>query len=167
MKPSEREKLCIYCEGRIPLQATICPFCASDQNKTAVNNSFQTPLFQHQTLEESLSSLYNPPYQGRRSQFAKQTVQEEAKESDPVYNPRPFQEQMEAEIPQEVVTKNSSFWPSLLLTAGANFLLLGLMLVIFSKNGILRLEWDARYWFYYCLFGLPFLYFGYRSLSKL
>lgn len=176
MKSVEREKICISCEGRIPLDAEVCHYCATKQSGAGLQNSFQAPIFQHQSLEDSLTSLYTPPYQGKRPQFSiNQNPEptpsfsyEEApslyKSVKPDRNPilGTTMEKEEAEGGSK-----SSLWPTALLLGGVHFSILGLMQLFFSKNGILRLEWDANYWFFYCLIGAPLLYFGIKKVKKI
>jgi len=181
MKSAEREKMCINCEGRIPFDAEICPYCASDQAKGRMNNSFQAPLFQSQSLEESLTSLYKPPYQGKRPQFAKalNVPEEEVQDPEPIstYSDTPIYKEVTEKFSmdpligatvesEEEERPKSSLWPCLLLTAGVNFFILGLMQALFSKKGVFRLEWDANYWFFYCLLAAPLLFFGFKKLKE-
>lgn len=174
MKTEEREKLCVACEGRIPLDAEVCPYCASKQSGAGMRNSFQAPLFQHQSLEDSLTSLYTPPYQGKRPQFELDSIPEqpEAAEEEPsLYKQvteRPNMDPLLDALPDEAesVPRQNALLPTTLLIAGANFGIIGLMQLFFSKNGVLQLEWDANYWFFYCIFSLPLLYFGFKKLKK-
>lgn len=172
MKSSEKEKICISCEGRISFSTEVCPFCAHHQTQAKAQPSFQTPIFQHQSLEESLTSLYTPPYQGKRPHFV---TGEESTHELPMVNEHLHYKEVNGKtrsdpllttVDEEPASK-SSFWPTLFLIAGANVFILGLMQLFFSKNGILRLEWDANYWFFYCLLGAPLLYFGYRKINEL
>ena len=176
MKNAEREKICISCEGRISVDAATCPFCATEQENSALTGSFQTPLFQTQSLEDSLSSLYTPPYQGKRPQFGQ--AEEEAQQADlfedePMYKEaiREPQENLlassEEELEEEEAEAKSTLWPTLMLMAGANFAVLGLMQLLFSSNGVFRLEWNAKFWFFYLLLSAPLLYFGRKKLHEL
>ena len=179
MKSLEKEKICISCEGRIPIHIQICPFCASDQSGPRIQNSFQTPIFQNQSLEDSLTSLYTPPYQGKRPQFGQiqDTPYEMPYETPhmddeerPHYKEVTKTEQVDplfgATVDEEP-TEKSSLLPTLLLIGGVNIFILGLMQLFFSKNGVLRLEWNATYWFFYCLLASPLLYFGYKKFKEL
>jgi hypothetical protein len=47
MKTKDRQKMCLNCDARIPLEADQCPFCAYSST---------------QALHQSLTSLYTPPY---------------------------------------------------------------------------------------------------------
>lgn len=177
MKSTEKQKMCIHCEGRIPLEADICEYCASYQTDTNMKNSFQTPLFQNQTLEDSLTSLYTPPYQGKRPNFSQPISNEETAFLSPqstVYkevtnNPthNPFEKVTSKYSTEEVEQQKSSLWPTLFLTTGIFAFIIGLMQVLFSTNGTLHLEWDTNYWFLYCLIGAPLLFFGMKKLREL
>lgn len=170
MKPSDREKMCMSCEGRIPLNADKCAYCGADQKTT-----YKTPIFQNQSLEDSLASLYTPPYQGKRPQFTKpqDPAEETMQNTPPLYKevtekPQMMEPLYAATAPEEQeAPSKSALWPTLFLFAGANFLFLGLMQLFFSKNGVLRLEWDAHYWFLYCIFAAPCLFFGYKKFKDL
>lgn len=173
----EKEKMCISCEGRIPLSADVCPYCATHQVQQPEQNSFQTPIFQSQSLEDSLTSLYMPPYQGKRPRFDA-PIEEE---SFPTTSTMDYQQEMPlykevTEKPQldplagattheEETPQKSSFVPMTLLLGGAHFAVIGLMQLFFSKNGILRLEWNANYWFFYFLVSAPLFYFGAKKIK--
>jgi hypothetical protein len=161
--------MCISCEGRIPLDAEVCPFCATHQ---MVQNSFQAPIFQNQSLEDSLTSLYTPPYQGKQPQFhttpQEEPMRENAMNTDPPHYKAVSGRQimdplMGATVEDEKEKPKGSIWPILLLLAGVNFSIIGLMQLFFSKDGVLTLEWNANWWFFYCLIGIPLLYFGFKK----
>lgn len=172
MKSEDSQKICVSCEGRIPLNADTCRYCGTNQN---MNES--APLFQNQSLEDSLTSLYTPPYQGKRPNFEK--VQSHQMELDEalaheesgykgVAKSRfadPFSKVAGENEDEE--RRPSALWPTILLVAGSNFFLLGLMQLFFSKNGWLRLEWDASHWFFYWLLSAPLLFFGVKRLKNL
>jgi uncharacterized membrane-anchored protein YitT (DUF2179 family) len=64
---------------------------------------------------------------------------------------------------------NLSFWrflPVLLFSVGANIILLGLYLLIFSTNGEIFIRWNAQVWYVYFLVGIPLLAVGYKMISK-
>lgn len=185
MVAKEKEKLCIQCEGRIPLHTDICPYCASDQNSG--RKSFHSPLFQHQSLQESLTSLYTPPYQGKVPQFdttapgaAPRTHPEPAaqepsfsyektaqyKDVTPLYSQEPSGSNETTEPEEPTETTKSSLWPSLCLTLGTFLFLMGFMQMAFGQNGILRMEWNAKYWFFYLFFSIPCFFAGVKQLKN-
>lgn len=57
--------------------------------------------------------------------------------------------------------------PTLLFTIGAQVAVLGLLMLLFSHNGEVILKWDARFWFFYLFASVPFLVFGYKTLTKI
>ena len=154
MKPVDRQKICSNCDGRIPMNAKECIYCGTDQPEQG-----QTPLFKQQTLQESLSSLYAPPYTPKNS-F-------DTEERGP--NEKTFSHQTAAatsayeEASEEDV--KSSFLPLFLLVIGTNLFTIGLLQLFFSTDGLLSLEWDSSYWFFYCLVAAPMCYFGYKKAS--
>lgn len=175
MKSTEKEKMCSTCDGMIPFDVDNCPYCGTEQNARQ-QNSFQTPIFKTQSLEDSLTSLYTPPYMGKRPQFGQQpeiSTHEETPMTSynnaPIYKEVTEKPQMNpllgATVEEEEASPQNSFFCTLLLTLGANFCILGLIQLFFSKNGILRLEWNANYWFFYCLIGAPLIYFGMKKLK--
>jgi len=172
MTTTEKEKMCVSCEGRIPFDSEVCPYCAVKQSGSS-QNSFQAPIFENQSLEDSLTSLYTPPYQGKRPQFGQQsqTQPEQSYEEPSMYKEVTEKPEMNpllgAIVEDEEMPPKSSLIPTTLLFAGANITLIGLMQLFFSKNGVLRLEWNANYWFFFCLIGIPLLYFGFKKVKTL
>lgn len=151
-KPKKRQKLCHNCEGEIDLDVIVCPFCAADlreekpeQGRLAFNAAHK--LVQNQ---ETSQSLYPPSY--------------------PLKQPEPAPEAT-VSLPQstaaEEETSKNIFGPTILFTLGVQLVLVGLLMLLFSHKGMVILKWNASWWFLYCLGGSPFLYFGYRALSKL
>jgi hypothetical protein len=143
-------------------------------------NPFQTPLFDNQSLEDSLTSLYTPPYHGKRPQFDAPFVDHplpstpvlaEAPPSSPYREVRgqdSIDPLKEATTPlEEEASKQSGLIPMTLLFAGSQLVVVGLMQLFFSKDGVLDLEWNASYWVFYFLMSAPLLYFGYKKLKLL
>jgi hypothetical protein len=161
----ERQKMCTTCEGRIPLDADLCPYCGAEQN-----TSGQVYL-QHKSIQESLTSLYPPPYAAKNSTNTKSPMQSQNQEpmSEKKYNHASVQAtphiHLDQTEEQQAAQEKSSFWPLLLLSVGANVLVLGLLQFFFSDNGQLTLQWDSNYWFIYCLAALPLFYVGFKKIS--
>lgn len=182
MYSKDRQKMCSSCDGRIPLEATVCPYCASGQKSTLTPISGNTKELHHQSLQDSLTSLYSPPYAGKNSGF----MNNEKKEVPNSGKPEPLSDPMAEKkftnssvamgvptIPvdssedHQIEGGRSSFWPILLLSIGGNLLTLGLLQLFFSDGGFLRLEWDSSYWFAYCLAALPLFFFGFKKVNSL
>ena len=150
MKPVDRQKMCPNCDGRIPYDATQCPYCfTQQQSDNSSPKSFSSP-------SDPISGLYPPPYPSRPSS--------DPLEAKPIQKASFPEGTMALESPQEVETV--SFWSILMLTLGGNLLTLGLLQIFFSNHGILQLEINASYWFLMVLVALPLTYFGFKSLSS-
>lgn len=146
--------MCYNCEGEIDLDVIVCPFCAADlrEEKPEQQRSNYSPSASVKNLNTQ-QSLYPPHY-------APKTAAPAAEEA--VMNEEPQMEQ----IVESEETKNV-FGPTILLTLGAQLLLFGLMMGLFSHKGAMILKWDARFWFLYVFASIPLLIFGYKSVSKL
>jgi hypothetical protein len=152
MKVTDRQKVCSNCDGRIALEATECPYCGTEFSQEEKKSPLQAPLFKNQTLQESLASLYTPPYSQSKSEY--KTV---------LPTPAPFKEPLPPETPLEKEPsqeQKETFWTLFALIVAGNLLTIGLLQFFFSEEGVLRLEWDSSYWFLYCLIALPLFYLG-------
>ena len=171
MKPIDRQKMCTHCEGRIAVEASSCPYCGMPligESETTVNSASQSGL----SSQESLASLYPPPYSNRN--FSQMKIDNNKDSQSKFKAPQALAENPFAKMPlaanaavekQEVQDK-SGFMPLLLILLGSNLLTLGLMQVMFSDDGLLRLEWSSKYWFYYCLLALPLISLGMKKLKQ-
>jgi hypothetical protein len=149
MKPKKRQKLCCHCEGEVDLDVIVCPFCAADlreekpEQKTVYN---PTSALQNMDMHQS---LYPSSYTSKPIETVTADSQDSVRISEP-----------------EIETR--SLWgPIILMTLGSQLFLFGVLMLLFSDKGALLLKWDARLWFIYILASVPFLIFGYRSVSKL
>lgn len=189
MKQVDRTKACWNCEADVNFEATYCPFCGTDLLTSSIEPPRQPPKhdrkFADQTLQESLASLYKPPYSVRNRQGLgvpdereeSSYIPAESQKADPLFQSYDSQEEIEEPpmIPTggiesiddaEEVTRRGSVLPLLFLMIGAHLFILGALLLFCSHNGKVVLEWSSRFWFLYCAMGLPLLYFGNRLLKK-
>jgi len=160
MKVNERQKMCATCDGRIPVDANRCPYCAAEQTQV---------YLQHKSIQDSLTSLYPPPYAAKnppqqKEAMSKTTYTQESMLDKPFLHinssTRPSHEESTEKTKEEI----ASFWPILLLSIAANLFVVGLLQLFFSDQGLLTLQWQSRYWFIYCAAALPLFYFGFRRL---
>lgn len=171
MKPTDRQKMCPNCDGRIAFDATECPYCGTEQIIKA-EEAAQPSLFKNLPSQENLASFYTPPYAG--TQMSPAGIDPSAKKpeafkkvsSDGRAASAPLTAAAIQAEQQDALAKNA-FMPILLLMLGGNLLMLGLLQLFFSDHGILRLEWESSYWFLYCLIALPLFYFGLRKVKTL
>ena len=154
MKPKKRQKLCHNCEGEIDVDVIVCPFCAADLREEKPEQRY-SPRPQTLQNNQMMQSLY--PTSHRQETPDPQSVL-------PTSAPR--EEAAEAPPPEESKPTNL-FVPTILFTLGVQLFIFGLLVLLFSHKGTVILKWDARLWFIYVFAAVPFLVFGYRSLSKL
>lgn len=173
MKQAERTRTCSNCEADVNREATYCPFCGTDLLLTPISSKEDLfegdEKFSSQSLQESLASLYKPPYSVRNRQgfgipderesatikeieLSKEGPLFRSYEDEEITEKRPKEKKIEAED-----RLHGDVLPLLLLSIGAHLLIVGLFLLFFSKDGVLTLEWNSRFWFLYCFFGIPLI----------
>jgi RNA polymerase subunit RPABC4/transcription elongation factor Spt4 len=152
--PKKRQKLCQNCDGEVDLDVIFCPYCGSDLlEEKKVNLAVEE--VEKVAASKQGKIHYPPPYTASKTtplSFAKEEEEETAVE--------PPQQK------SQIVPK-SPFWAVLLVTLGAQALLLGVLLFIFSEGGAVHLRFDAKMWLFYVIFSMPMLYFGWKSVSQL
>lgn len=179
MNPKDRKKMCTSCDGRIPYDADVCPYCTSSQKSTIAPVN-QVKELHHQSLQDSLTSLYSPPYSGKMNPPAEKKEIPNINKFESLKEPMAEKRfnnfnsglgiptiPMQAAEEEHASDDRTSFWPILLLSIGANLLTLGLIQLFFSDAGFLRLEWNSSYWFVYCLAALPLFFFGFRKANAM
>lgn len=157
MKPKKRQKICYNCDGEIDLDVIVCTYCAADlreekpeQQYPAYNSSVKTLGSFSNT--QTNQSLYPPAYSAKS-------------EEAPHLEEPSLRETM---LPVEEAEEGKNiFGPTVLFTLGVQLFFFGLLMLMFSHEGIVTLRWDATLWFLYLFASVPFLVFGYRALSKL
>lgn len=123
------------------------------------------PLFRQQSLEESLASLYKPPYSRPQSERPQQPAPSFGAKSSLLSNyEEPSSIRQSEDVVEEKSNEGSDLLPATLLAVGGMLLTLGLVLFFFSTDGVVTLEWNAKKWFIYCLAALPVIYMGMRQL---
>lgn len=144
----EKQKICSHCEGRISVEADTCLYCGM-------------PLISDSPVRPMQESVLTPPY-------GKTNVDYMKSEPDPVAKFKPatpesgFPGEARVAVREEAEPK-SGLLAVVMVLLGANLLVLGLMQGIFSDEGVLRLEWNGKYWYLFCLLALPLLYQGIRK----
>lgn len=146
MNKEAKKKLCWNCEGNVDQEAVQCQYCGVTL----------TPSYGIDDNDAVSSNHFNsqPPPPIYSSSTALNFENKDNAEAVPedLNNSKPGQ--IQASI------------PFALLLCGIVLFLFALMLLFFSKNGVLTLKWDASYWFVYLLFSAPLLYLGWRLLNN-
>ncbi len=152
MTKQEKKRLCWNCEGSVPAQAETCQYCGVSVVPASLDGSSQpfTPLYQPTPHPQA------PPASQYKQSFARDSAQ--------ITNPQETEnETHEASF----VEFKHVLWAILFLLSGSVFFLFGTALALFSRNGVLTLQWNGDLWSLYLLVAIPLLFFGWRAWSKL
>jgi len=163
MLASERKRMCPYCEGEVDYESTYCPLCGGELEKKQEQPDLAEMRTEekHRQLEESLATLYRPPYSG--SSYQRPPEPAPTTHTHQIFHAE--EEESDVDDPTQMTEADGGIWPLLFLTIGGMLLTLGLLLFFFSENGRVILEWNAHYWFLYCLIATPFLMLGWKFLN--
>lgn len=156
MAQNQRTKMCPNCEGNVAMEVSICPYCGSNVFEKDENVTNQKPAESAKSLsyEETLASLYPPPYK------PKVIDTDGSYEKDEDIN----QVQQKEEVKLD---DTNNLLSTILFWVGVNILVFSLILLFFSKDGFLHLKWNASYWYLYSLISLPLLYFGFKGINNI
>lgn len=148
-----KTKLCWNCEGSVSRSAENCPYCAvylspenDDPQEESAFKAPYKPEREKATLEVP-KAPYIPGDDG---------LKEEAEDGGG----------KESVLPSSLSLFQSTFIPLIFLTTGLIFLFFSAMLLLFSENGKLNLQWDGESWYLYAMLALPMLFFGWRFLDQ-
>jgi len=153
--------MCPNCEGNVALEVSICPYCGSsvfDTNDNLANQAHSDDI-KSLSYEETLASLYPPPYKPSIIDTSESYEKEEEDFSK--------KEEKDLKSKEDVKIKKSAFSSTILFWTGVNIFIFSLLLLCFSDNGVLYLKWNGSFWFLYTLLSLPLLYFGFKGLKNL
>ncbi|MDF2577028.1 MAG: hypothetical protein K0S74_512 [Chlamydiales bacterium] len=149
----QKKKLCWNCEGSIPLKSELCPYCGANFKLTS---PYQTQQYDYaKQLEDSLhlnSSKIDSIGDVDHSSLLEEQKNEEA-----------------SNFPVDEMSEESQFTliPLLFFLPGSTLTFFALLLLLFSRHGTLRIEWDTSYWFLYLLLGSTLLGLGWNKLKNI
>lgn len=170
MKPTERQKMCVSCDGRVEFEAIVCPYCSADLAKAPEVDPQRDTGAKHQAIQDSLTSLYTPPYQQKGAKTSSEgKTKKESKTTEraaPIAHHGGVPATAAARDPVQEKAAKTVLISIVALSVGSLLFILGILQIFFSEDGVLRLEWDASLWFIYCLASLPLLYYGYRKAEQ-
>ena len=137
-----QKKICWNCEGNVSREADNCTYCGVYLHAIDEDTSFsRTP---------SLYPLHQP----------QPSVQEE----NPAENTEDFSFGSSHSLLDRL---KRDLFPLLFLMMGSVFFLFGIVLLLFSQNGVLTLQWEQTDGFYFFLSALPFMAIGWMFLQRL
>lgn len=161
MTKKNDKRLCWNCDGAVSLHLAQCPYCGADlshppqqqEKEKTPFQGFENP-FQSQKEEGIFKSPYanafNPDLSVSQEEW-NQTLGEEEETS----------KNQEEEFP---ATTKKEMVALLLLLPGIVFFLFALTLLFFSSNGVLALQWNQSFAYFYFFGAIPLLYLGWRAL---
>lgn len=149
MNAKLKKKMCWNCDATLASHEEHCSLCGVYQNSESMGES------------EVQNNLYAPPY---KSSSLKEAVQQNIPNS-----PYSFTKDEEVTEPEskEVEALNDPLLPTMLLIGGSVLFIFSLALYLFSHNGILTLQWNAKMWFIYTILGMGMLIFGWYKSTHL
>ncbi len=155
MSAIPKKKLCWNCEGNVAWHEEDCPYCG-----VCVKGPHLEESSKEQRRPSHISAL-NPPY--RLEQALTTGIPRSP------FDIEEDKEEVEDEKPIEPIRRvePSSLLPLLLLLLGSLSFVFGLILLLFSKDGVLTLRWNGDYWYLYLLVAIPLLGMGWRVLNRL
>lgn len=153
MSAVPKKKLCWNCEGNVSANIDNCPYCAVYLHPSELEeNASWNPSYRSSKKEE----IPPPPYQIRVDGEQTQERTEEFLEEGRFFNWHVLFAQLKRDI-----------FPILFLMMGSIFFLFGIVLLLFSQNGTLTLQWQESHAFYFLLFAFPLIGFGWKFFQQL
>lgn len=168
MKPVDRQKMCLNCDGRVPFESIACPYCSTDLSRAPeVSFSVHKGEFvsKHQAIQDTLTASYAPPYRGKKGESTIE-VKKERMTMPAHHGGMAAAPGSVPKVAEEEKTGKNILASILALSLGSLLFMIGILQVFFSSHGVLRLEWDAKHWFIYLLASLPILYYGYLKAEE-
>lgn len=151
MNKIQKKRLCWNCEGSVSLAEEICPFCGVSiipASLDGYNQHFSPP---YKLIAGNEKGVPVAPYLNENQQT----------DESPDVNSE------DNDHGKSVDGFKRSVLATLFLLSGSVFFLFGLVLVLFSHNGIFTLQWNGALWFIYSGLSLPLLFAGWRMMIKL
>ena len=153
------KRLCWNCEGNVSAHLEQCPYCGVDlaqpaaQGENSLFKGYGAAPFQH--LHQDVPQ---PPYaRGPTQNFA---ISEEEWNTT-------LHEEKETKVEEErILTPKREMIAFLLLFPGIVFFLFGLALAFFSNDGILTLQWNQSFAYFYFFGAVPMLFLGWRAFRR-
>ena len=150
MSAVPKKKLCWNCEGNIVCDIDNCPYCGVYVHSPELDeiNNWTASYTTEDKTEEIPSPFYQLHPEQENSDKLDETVDNSLISSSLIYQ-----------------LKNDVF-PTLLLMSGSIFFLFGIVLLLFSHNGTLTLQWNSNLWPYLLVGAVACVIFGWRLLLR-
>ncbi len=152
-----KKKLCWNCDGNIAKEVDNCPYCGVYVHSPDLdeNNGWNIPYVSGNKKEEIPSPFYQIHENNQ--------TDDESEESEVLSD---IHEEKNSAIPVLQQLKEDVL-PVLFLMSGSIFFLFGIVLLLFSTNGTLTLQWNGNLWPYFLALAVPFVFFGWKYLLQM
>jgi hypothetical protein len=162
-----KNKLCWNCEGNVSRDAANCKYCGVYLHR---DDDDDDDIYEDE-IEEEVKAPTSPPPTTNPGPTLVKPVSAETAIPRPPYN---TEKVVTATLDKNSVHSDANYVtalktvvaPLVLLSAGSVFVIFAFLLYFFSSNGVLQLQWNSSYWFYYLLAALPLLFFGWKFLVE-
>jgi hypothetical protein len=152
-------RLCWNCEGDVEPDSESCPCCGVDLGSESEDRSPEKTFEPtYKTVKSSTSSAVPEPVYRVNSAGAI---------ADSEWSEAINGEKGQEEIKTQVAGVRSWLSPLVMLLSGSVFFLFGLVLFLFSVDGVFTLRWNANFSLLYLLGSVPLLYYGWNALEKI
>lgn len=161
MSAVPKKKLCWNCDGNVSRDIDNCPYCGVylHANELEEDSSWNPSYRPSSKTEEIPTPIYQSQEGGDEEESSEQDIHYE-KES-PEKGSTPI-------LSSELFTElKRDLFPALFLMTGSVFFLFGMVLLLFSHNGTLTLQWEWSSSFYFLGLAFPLIGFGWRYLQQL
>ena len=156
MSAVPQKKICWNCEGNVDRNMDNCSYCG---------------VYLHAPEEELSGGYWNPSY---RAPFNSEIEEDEPSSDEEIIGPvsdrRSSSEKEVFSLGGWAALSQSlkrDLFPVLFLMLGSVFFLFGIVLLLFSQNGVLTLQWKESDGFYFFLFSFPLVVLGWVFLQRL
>lgn len=151
MSALPQKKLCWNCEGSVDRDVDNCSYCG---------------VYLHPTQDELFSPQWSPSQIHHEPQD-KSINDLEHNEKDHSHSDTPDYAFHSLGIHDLMSFLKKELFPLLFLMLGSIFFLFGIVLFLFSQDGVLTLQWKEDHAGYFLLFAFPLLVFGWLFLQRL
>lgn len=164
MSAVPKKKLCWNCEGNVAKGLDNCPYCGVYLHETDIeDDTLWNPNYSPKAEEEEENVSYLPFYQvDSESEESQQKQREKAskREANSGSDESPLiWKNLFVQLKQDV-------FPLLFMMMGSIFFLFGAVLLLFSQDGTLTLQWrESDGLFFFCA-ALPLIFFGWRFFQQ-
>lgn len=151
MSALPQKKLCWNCEGSVDRDVDNCSYCGVYLHPTQeelFSPQWSSSQIHHETQDKSICDLQHD-------------------EKSPSVSNEPHYEFQSFSMNGLMTFLKKELFPLLFLMLGSILFLFGVVLFLFSQEGVLTLQWKEDQAGYFLLFAFPLLVFGWLFLQRL